>query len=183
MTKTTNTENWIGIDEARFARYRDWITPSGYLCGTYASAVFLAYYQDYVNEQMVPSALRQKDGSDGQTLSEFLRILIQPHEMPTVAYQVSHGLSKFFRYFHLHYRARATMFGSWYRATKRIKEGKPVILGIVKAKGSTYGNHWVTAYAYLETADGKRYYKIHDNWGNYRKIIPAEWANGTVTLP
>lgn len=28
-------------------RYKKWATPSGYLCGTYAAAVLLAYYQDY----------------------------------------------------------------------------------------------------------------------------------------
>jgi hypothetical protein len=39
------------------------------------------------------------------------------------------------------------------------------------------------AYAYAETASGERYFKVHDNWGNYKKVIPASWVNGTVTLP
>jgi len=58
-----------------------------------------------------------------------------------------------------------------------------VIIGILKPLGSTYGNHWVVAYAYAETASGERYFKVHDNWGNYKKVIPASWVNGTVTLP
>ena len=34
----------------------------------------------------------------------------------------------------------------------------------LEAFRSTYGNHWVVAYAYLETETG-RYLKVHDNWG------------------
>lgn len=183
MTTNYPKDQWIGIDEQLFKPYKDWITHAGYLCGTHATAVLLAYYQDHVEESMIPSTLRKKGEPDGKTLSEFLRILIQPHEMPTIAYQVAHGLSKYFSYFHLPYRPRATMVGSWYRTTKRLQQGKPVVVGLLKAKGSTYGNHWVTAYAFMETTAGKRYYKVHDNWGNYRKVIPADWGNGTVFLP
>lgn len=57
------------------------------------------------------------------------------------------------------------------------------MIGILKVLGSTYGNHWVTAYAYFETETGERYYKLHDNWGDYHKVIPASWSNGTVSLP
>ncbi|TXW87191.1 hypothetical protein D4M61_30325, partial [Klebsiella pneumoniae] len=80
------------------------------------------------------------------------------------------------------YRGRATVFGGWQRACKRIDQGKPVIVGLLKPLGSTYGNHWVVAYAYLETETG-RYLKVHDNWGNYNQVIPASWINGTVSLP
>lgn len=183
MTASYPQDRWIGIDETAFAPYKNWITHSGYLCGTNAASVLLAYYQDYIDPEIVPKTLRSPDSRDGETLAAFLRILIQPHELPTLAFQVAHGLSKFFTYFHLSYRARATMAGGWYRGVKRIQQGKPVILGLMKAKGSTYGNHWVTAYGFMETADGKRYFKVHDNWGNYRKVIPAEWVNGTVSLP
>ena len=30
---------WKGIAEERFRPYKQWVTPSGYLCGTYAAAV------------------------------------------------------------------------------------------------------------------------------------------------
>ena len=127
MEERENIDTWQGIPEERFRRYKSWVTPSGYLCGTYAATVFLAYFD-------------------------------------------------------LPYRGRATVFGGWQRACKRIDQGKPVIVGLLKPLGSTYGNHWVVAYAYLETETG-RYLKVHDNWGNYNQVIPASWINGTVSLP
>ena len=57
------------------------------------------------------------------------------------------------------------------------------MVGILKILGSPYGNHWVTAYAYYESVSGERFYKVHDNWGDYQRIIPASWGNGTVSLP
>lgn len=174
---------WVGIEEERFRPYRNWRTTRGYLCGTNACAVLLAYYQDYLDETIVPQFLRRQKSSNGKTLMAFLRILIQPVDLPSLAPQVSHGLSRYFSHFDLPYRGRSTLVGGWYRATKRIQAGKPVVVGLMKAKGSTYGNHWVTAYAFMETTDGKRYLKVHDNWGKYNQVIPAEWLNGTVSLP
>lgn len=112
-----------------------------------------------------------------------MRSQIQPLGLPTIPFQVSTGISSFLKKNGNHERARATLLGSWQRATKRIREGKPVMIGILKVLGSTYGNHWVTAYAYFETETGERYYKVHDNWGDYHKVIPASWSNGTVLLP
>ena len=57
-------EIWHGLPEERFKAYRNWRTPRGYLCGTYAASVLLAYYQDYVDEQMIPSFIRQKKATD-----------------------------------------------------------------------------------------------------------------------
>ncbi|EOL42427.1 hypothetical protein RV11_GL001977 [Enterococcus phoeniculicola] len=187
-TQTHHSENkrydeWVGIPENRFFAYRNWRTPSGYLCGTYASTVLLAYYQDYLDEAIIPSRLREKNENRYEDLAGYLRRFIQPHGLPTIPFQVGFGLSRYFDHFKLNYRARTTVIGSWNRAIKRIQQGKPVAVGILKILGSTYGNHWVTAYAYLEKSDGTRYYKIHDNWGNYNKVIHASWGNGTVSLP
>ncbi|HCE13300.1 C39 family peptidase [Enterococcus sp.] len=179
MEKST----WQGIPEERFRLYRQWVTPSGYLCGTYAAAVFLAYYQDHIDASIIPQAFRKKNQRDLTAVTAFLRLVIQPHGLPTISWQVAHGLSRYFAHFQLPYRGRATMVGGWQRACKRIDQGKPVIIGILKPLGSTYGNHWVVAYAYLENDKGERFFKVHDNWGNYRKVIPASWVNGTVTLP
>lgn len=176
-------DQWVGIPAERFKPYKNWKTPSGYLCGTYAAAVLLAYYQDYLDDKIIPNALRKKNQYQAPALIEMLRILIQPHGLPTFSLQVAHGLSKFFGHFNIPYRGRMTVIGGWSRATKRIRQGKPVIIGILAPLGSTYGNHWVTAYAYLETSGGKRYFRVHDNWGNYDKVIPARWVNGTVSLP
>lgn len=182
MEERENIDTWQGIPEERFRRYKSWVTPSGYLCGTYAATVFLAYYQDYIDEQIIPKTVRRKNQLQPGALTDILRLLIQPHGLPTIAWQVAHGLSRFFTHFDLPYRGRATVFGGWQRACKRIDQGKPVIVGLLKPLGSTYGNHWVVAYAYLETETG-RYLKVHDNWRNYNQVIPASWINGTVSLP
>lgn len=177
------TDQWIGLESRDFYPYRHWITPSGYLCGTYAAATLLAYYQDHIDPTILPVSLRQPGSPDGQTLVDFLHLTVQPHGLPTLPFQVAHGMGRLFRLFQRPYRARTTQFGGWQRVTKRLQAGKPVILGLMKAKGSTYGNHWVVAYAYQETAAGERYFKVHDNWGGYDQVIPASWANGTVSLP
>lgn len=176
-------DEWIGIPEERFRAYRQWTTPQGYLCGTHAAAVLLAYYQDYIDEEVIPTYIRQKNSRQSKALVKFLQLFIQRYGLPTVAWQVAHGLSAYFDYTDKKLRARMTMAGGWQRAVKRIDQGKPVIVGVLKVLGSTYGNHWVTAYAYMETSEGERFLKVHDNWGNYNKIIPAKWVNGTVSLP
>ena len=174
---------WVGLPESRFAAYKNWRTPSGYLCGTYAATVLLAYYQDFRDELSLSSKIRKKRAhSDGQ-LSCQLRKCIQPLGLPTIPLQVSKGVSKFLKKTGNPLFARYTVLGSWQRATKRIRQGKPVMVGILKILGSTYGNHWVTAYAYYESASGERFYKVHDNWGDHQRVIPAIWGNGTVSLP
>lgn len=176
-------DQWIGIPEERFKTYRRWITPKGYLCGTYAAAILLGYYQDHIDESVVPNYIRIKNSRKVETLAHFLQMFIQPKGFPTVSLQVAHGLSAYFSHTGVNLRGRMTMVGGWQRAKKRIDQGKPVIVGVVKVLGSTYGNHWVTAYAYMETSEGERFLKVHDNWGDYKKVIPAKWVNGTVSLP
>ncbi|MEY8445901.1 dihydrolipoamide dehydrogenase [Enterococcus ratti] len=182
-TQLAFVDCWIGVPEKRFLNYKNWRTPSGYLCGTYAAAVLLAYYQDFQNEFYLPPNLREKGSKDCQQLTEALRKTIQPLGLPTVPLQVSKGITKFLAHAGNSLAARSTFLGSWQRATKRIRQGKPVLLGVLKVLGSTYGNHWVTAYAYYESSSGARFYKVHDNWGNTQQIIPARWCNGTVSLP
>lgn len=179
MTK----EQWIGLSADKFKAYKNWTTPENGLCGSYAALVLIAFYQDHIDSAIVPSFIRQKNSKNKENLVHYLRLFIQKRGFPTIAYQVAHGLSSYFSYFGLKYRARTTMVGSWQRVVKRINQGKPVIIGLNQLLGSNYGNHWVVAYAYKETAEGKRYVKVHDNWGNYQKIIPAKWINGTISLP
>ena len=96
MEERENIDTWQGIREERFRRYKSWVTPSGYLCGTYAATVFLAYYQDYIDEQIIPKTVRRKNQLQPGALTDILRLLIQPHGLPTIAWQVAHGLSRFF---------------------------------------------------------------------------------------
>ena len=64
----------------------------------------LAYYQDYIDEQIIPKTVRRKNQLQPGALTDILRLLIQPHGLPTIAWQVAHGLSRFFTHFDLPYR-------------------------------------------------------------------------------
>lgn len=173
---------WHGISSERLIAYRKLTTPAGNLCGTYAATVALCYFQDYLEETIIPEKLRQKDQAVTAELINKLRQAIQKLGLPTVPLQVAHGLNRFFKETASHHRAHATSIGSWTRVTKRINRGYPVLVSILKMKGSSYGNHWVLAYAYGENQRGQRFYKVHDNWGEYAAVIPAAWANGTVSI-
>ncbi|EOT40863.1 MULTISPECIES: hypothetical protein [Enterococcus] len=179
----TTVNEWKGISPARFYPYRNIVTKSGYLCGTSAATTFLCYYQDYLVPTIIPPHIRQQGSEKTAALQDLLRVIIQPFDFPTLSLQVAHGMSRYFTLFQLPFRARQTPIGGISRVTKRIDEGKPVIVGLMKLKGSTYGNHWVVAYAYKKDAMGNYWLKVHDNWGDYQKVIPASWINGTISLP
>lgn len=176
-------EEWIGITEEAFRPYRTWKTPSGYLCGTYATAVLFAFYQDYKGWQIIPETLREVNQTKNQQLVSILKRNIQPLGLPTIAPQVAHGWNRYFKQVGWNSRGRTTMIGGWQRIKKRIDRGQPLLVGLNRLLGSTYGNHWVVAYAYRIDSSGKKWLKIHDNWGNYRAEIPASWVNGTISLP
>ncbi|MBU5365044.1 hypothetical protein P7H74_06860 [Enterococcus devriesei] len=171
---------WIELNS--FENYRTWKTPSGFLCGTYASSVLLAYWQDNLDAACLSAEIRKPQQFAPDILINSLRPLLQPLDLPTVPLQIAVGLNHYFRRYQVPYRARITTLGAWQRVTKRILAGEPVMIGLLKIFGSTYNNHWVVAHGFLETAEGQRFFKIHDNWGNVDKIIPAAWANGTISL-
>lgn len=173
-------DQWIELES--FETYREWKTPRGFLCGTYASSVLLAYWQDQLDEDSLPNTLRKKGCTQNTALIQALQPLLQPIDFPTVPLQISFGLNRFFRRYGIPYRARGTVAGSWQRVTKRILMGEPVMIGLLQMFGSTYKNHWVVVHGFMEAADGRRFYKIHDNWGKTDAVIPAEWGNGTISL-
>lgn len=173
-------DQWIELNS--FEPYRDWKTPRGFLCGTYASSVLLAYWQDQIDDRILPNGLRKKENEQNEALIQALQPLLQPIDFPTVPLQISLGLNRFFRRYRISYRARGTVAGSWQRVTKRILKGEPVMIGLLQLFGSSYRNHWVVVHGFMETSDGQKFYKIHDNWGKSAAVIPAEWGNGTISL-
>lgn len=175
--------NWQGIDEQRFANYQSWINQQGNYCGSYAAAVLLAYYQDYFDETIIPEYLREVNSSKEQALIAVLQLIIQPFGLPTLPIELSMGINRYFRRFAANYRVRQTPFGGWQRVKKRLDNHQPIIVGLSKKKGSTYGNHWVVAYAYAKAENDQYLLKVHDLWGNYAAIVPVSWLNGTVSFP
>lgn len=174
------TDQWIELNS--FETYRAWKTPRGFLCGTYASSVLLAYWQDYLDENCLPKGLREKNSKQNAALIPALQRQLQPIDFPTTPVQIAFGLNRFFRRYRIPYRARGTIAGSWQRVTKRILAGEPIMIGLLQMKGSTYKNHWVVVHGFMENAEGQRFYKIHDNWGQSEAVIPATWGNGTISL-
>lgn len=59
-------EQWIELNS--FEPYRDWKTPRGFLCGTYASSVLLAYWQDQIDDRILPNGLRKKENEQNEAL-------------------------------------------------------------------------------------------------------------------
>lgn len=169
---------WVELKS--FEKYREWQTPRGFLCGTYAASVLLAYWQDELDQECLPQL--EITSNQKEELIRTLQSFLQPIDLPTIPFQISCGLNRFFRHYQIPYRARGTAIGSWQRVTKRIAAGEPVMIGLLQLLGSSYKNHWVVVHGFMETADGQKFYKVHDNWGNSEAIIPAEWGNGTITL-
>ncbi len=71
----------------------------------------------------------------------------------------------------------STLLGTSSIAKSRINNSKPILVGLLSILGSTYGDHWVTAYAYTDSL-----YKVTDNWGDYRKAINISWTIGAVWI-
>lgn len=95
----TETARWIGLASEKFQPYQNWKTPNGFLCGTYASAVLLAYYQDNVAAHLLPPTVRVAHDPTADTLAPFLKPMIQRFGLPTVPVQVASGLNRFFRHY------------------------------------------------------------------------------------
>ncbi len=173
-------DSFIGVEEEQLAPYQDIITKDSNLCGTSASGVLFSYLQDH-DQLYLPTILRRKKSLAFQPLLDKIKKFVQPIPLPTVPVQIAFGWRRFFRYYHLPVTIFTQSLGAKASLKKLLQEKQPALLGILTFFGSEYGNHWVVAYSYQEV-NGVTYYKIHDNWGNYRKIIPATLGNGVVTI-
>ena len=67
---------WIELES--FEIYRDWKTPQGFLCGTYASSVLLAYWQDQLDADCLPNGIREKNSPQFMHCSLYYNRLIFP---------------------------------------------------------------------------------------------------------
>lgn len=175
-----SNEDFIGIAEEDFFPYRKIVTLKGYLCGSYAATVLLSYLQDH-QHLTLPSTLRKIQEPAYEKLAQKLIAYLQPMDIPTVPLQISFGLRRFFHAYHIPVKILTQSFGAKETGRKLLEQQQPFMLGVLWLFGSEYGNHWVTAYGY-RVVSGKTFYKVHDNWGDYRKIISATLGNGLVTV-
>ncbi len=184
-----NTALWVGIEPQRFYNYRNWINHDG-TCGMMSAAVLLAYYQDYIDENLLPMSLRTKDGPSNPLYQSLLKTTPSLLPTGTIAYNVSYGINRLLRRIenpksHVITRSKATITPTFGIVKTRCDSMVPVptIVGIVTLLNSpeNYRNHWVVAYSYQEDQSDK-YYRIHDNDGQYQAVINVKWTLSTVKL-
>jgi hypothetical protein len=176
-----------GIDSERMKRYLSWINKDG-TCGMMSAAVLLAYYQDYIDETIIPPSIRTKGSSSPENLYKTLMKDISSFSpVGTIAYDVSMGINRFLRRQetnHL-FKAKGSLTPTFGIVKTRLEQSqpKPSIIGLNKYLNApkNYGNHWVVAYRILEL-DNQKYYQVHDNHGRYNAIINARWTVGIVRL-
>lgn len=183
------SDHWIGIHPQRFYNYRHWINRDG-TCGMMSATVLLAYYQDYLDEALLPNTLRSKGGSGTALYQSLLKTTPSLLPTGTVAYDVSYGINRLLRRVEnkeslFRTRSKATITPTFGIVKTRCDFVVPVptIVGIVTLLNSpkNYRNHWVVAYSYLEDNNDK-YYRIHDNHGQYQAVINVKWTLSTVKL-
>lgn len=179
---------YIGCPPERFLRYRKWRNTDD-TCGAWAAAVMLAYYQDYISPEVVRSEIRTPGLPEDGKLAEALRWAMNGAKRtipPGVRRGVQRALEALGRVEpagnrHVPYEAAMWMGFCGRRIERELRAGRPCCLGMLRMTGSTYGNHWVTAYGFEDTPEG-RVYICHDNWGNTQARIPARWINSMVYL-
>lgn len=179
--------NWIGIDSDRFKPYRHWINRGG-TCGMMSSAVLLAYYQDYIDESIIPSSLRQKGSTNFNPLyKELMKNITSFNITGTNATDVSMGINRFLRRqkTNQNYQAKSTMLTTYGIVKTKLEAlvPTPTIVGITPFFDSpkAYKRHWVVAYRALQIGNEK-FYQVHDNHGRHDAIINVRWTLTAVRL-
>lgn len=191
--------NWSStIPSSRMSRYASgkWINsnsnyppsngyPSNGICGTISAAGLLAYYDDYINDNYVPSSIRARNSSDPGTLITTLFNYIDKGKNGTIPTDVSVGINQWLQNYGILTYGHRTGFGvfTFSNAKSKIDAGRPVCIGLLTMLGSpeAYGDHWTLAYQYIDDAGTSNdMYKTVDNHGSYTKTFYVSWTSGIV---
>ncbi|HAO62147.1 MAG TPA: hypothetical protein DCQ90_09695 [Erysipelotrichaceae bacterium] len=184
---------WTGIHESLFIRYNAgmWINnqdnyPIGNgMCGPISVAILLAYYQDNIDPSFVPSAVRTRGSLSPGSLVHLLGLHIGGAYTGTIGITIYYGFLSFMESYGIdQYQPKFTMFTTWDIVTQKVDQMRPIAVGLTTWLGGpeSYGNHWVTVYAYAQNTEKKGYYKAIDNHGDYKARIKASWTVGAVWL-
>lgn len=195
------TASWSNtIPSSRMSRYASgkWINsnsnyptssgyPSGGICGTIASAGLLAYYDDYINDDYVPSSIRARNSSTPGTLITTLFNYIDKGKNGTKPSDLGTGINQWLqKYGYATYGHRAGFsLLTFSTAKSKINQGRPVCVGLLSILGSpsNYGDHWTLAYQYIDdSGTTSDMYRIVDNHGSYTKTIYVSWTSGIVSF-
>ncbi len=182
--KTHASGSWVGASESRFSRYNgtSWRNTSN-VCGPTAASIMMAYFDDYVGYDVIPDNVRKQNSSSPGSLITKM-IAETPFATSTIPSTVATGIRGFISKYSPNKYIKATSMSTNPFSTVKSNciSNRPVCVGLLSSFGSSYGNHWVTAYQYKETGVYVGYYKCIDNWGNYKKEITSSWAMGAVSL-
>lgn len=168
-----------GISESRMQTY-NWINRDNN-CGPISAAILIAYYDDYINNQLVPDSIRPRNSSSGTALiNAMTRSTTSP--TATMPIHVATGLNTFMNNYSstTSYMATSNNFSTWGQVKKNCEASLPICVGMINAP--SYGNHWVTVYQIRENGENKGFYKCVDNWGDYKKEIETRWTIGYARL-
>ncbi|MBQ3384823.1 MAG: hypothetical protein IJG59_06375 [Erysipelotrichaceae bacterium] len=198
--KRFSKATWAGIPSWKMSSYSSgmWINdlahyptslgyPSAGICGTIASAGLLAYYQDYVNSNYVPSSMRsQYSNSPGTLISTLFTYIDQLHPGGTVGSHLLVGGNNFlqtYSYVSSGHQFAASVVSVWTGSINKINSGYPLVVGLLAALGSTYGNHWVLAYRYYDdTGSANDLLMVVDNHGSYVATVNRAWLSERVFI-
>lgn len=132
---------------------------------------------------MIPDNVRKQNSSSPGSLITKM-VAETPFATSTIPSTVATGIRGFISKYSPNKYIKATSMSTNPFSTVKSNciSNRPVFVGLLSSFGSSYGNHWITAYQYKETGVYVGYYKCIDNWGNYKKEITSSWAMGAVSL-
>lgn len=199
--------SWIGISEDKMRLYNwghyptysnDKLNPKG-ICGTVAATIMLAYSDDYIDNNIVPTIMRTQFSNNPGRLFEAMWYAIDfPHQNGTLPTHLVSGINGYFNIYEKHYGhhgyvAKFKLLNI--DVIPQIEQDRVICLGLVSLLGSEYGDHWVAGYA---VSDDSKYYKCIDTWvgytdngdgsftfldsNNYRAVVNANWVASSVGL-
>lgn len=187
IRELVNHPDSYGIDSNRIKKYQSWVNFDG-TCGMMAAAVMLAYYQDYIDETIIPPTIRKKGSHSPEQLYErLMKDITSFSPVGTIAYDVSMGINRFLRRqkTNHNFKAKGSLTPTFGIVKTRLQQPipKPTIVGLNRYLNApkNYGNHWVLAYRIVEI-NNQKFYQIHDNHGRYKAMINVKWTIGVVRL-
>ena len=130
---------------------------SGNNCGSIASAICMSFYRDYVNLHYVDNYHTGKDA--------LIALMQQYVGVGETNYDdLVNGLNWYFKVRGIANSAVKTNGFIFSTVRNKISANRPVIVRTTKP--STYGEHWIIAHGYFESAVDGNYIIVNDGWGS-----------------
>ena len=146
-------------------------------CGPIACAIFLKYYDDHINSNILNAV---HNTSSGTALMNYFQNLIDVNEDGCSYVDVVNGLN-----YHMSNRGLTTYNAtsaidcafSLYKTT--VERNRPTIVGVTGH--AVYGEHWVVGYGYF-ISNPATYVIVNDGWGSNGIRINYNFTDGMVYL-